>query len=237
MCVNCKIVLSGDGVQTKRRTCTVPGTCLGINLFRYVNYCKIILIFCFSSGHDSEQVSCNAGPCPQWSEWAQADPCPMTCGRGTTVRRRQCTLGHGGSVSTGCIGDETRTEPCQSLPPCCQPWSPWSSCSTTCGQGVQTRKMTCDAGPGSTEQQPCSNPQPCCSEWSQWGGCQVEFYFQNIIMLMRPFVIVYFSGNLWSRLSDKNKNMRQYNTRKCSNGSPISTWSSWWIHGNSVVVS
>ena len=58
-------------------------------------------------------------------------------------------------------------------------WSPWSTCSTSCGSGVQARTQTnCtgDCGPTcgapSNQTQPCTNGVPYyLSAWSDWGNC------------------------------------------------------------------
>uniref|UniRef100_A0A915JF34 Uncharacterized protein n=1 Tax=Romanomermis culicivorax TaxID=13658 RepID=A0A915JF34_ROMCU len=142
----------GSGVQTRSRSCTVPGTCPGI---------------------DTDQSPCGASPCVQWSDFGPPEQCPVTCGQGSTVRRRKCVAIGTNSPASGCQGPDSQQAPCPSLPPCCSDWSSWSSCSSTCGSGVQTRTKTCQGGYGSsTEQQACAAQQPCCSDWSQWGGCQ-----------------------------------------------------------------
>ncbi|XP_078687492.1 hemicentin-1-like isoform X2 [Branchiostoma floridae x Branchiostoma belcheri] len=65
------------------------------------------------------------------------------------------------------------------------PWQPWESCSTTCGEGVQTRRRRCDNPPPAnnghfcvgphTESKTC-NPRQCeidggWSNWSVWEEC------------------------------------------------------------------
>ncbi|KAK7106181.1 hypothetical protein V1264_017467 [Littorina saxatilis] len=65
------------------------------------------------------------------------------------------------------------------------PWTPWESCSVTCGQGMRRRSRQCDdpaprgggkwcVGPAVSDE-PCSGPD-CCSDgnwspWLSWSGC------------------------------------------------------------------
>ena len=58
-------------------------------------------------------------------------------------------------------------------------WTPWSTCSTSCGTGVQTRTQTnCTGDCGPTCSAPLNQTQPCSigvpyylSAWSDWGNC------------------------------------------------------------------
>ena len=51
-------------------------------------------------------------------------------------------------------------------------WGSWSGCSTTCGNGIQTRTRTCAYNQGiyKLDIQAC-NVQNCCGEWGSWGDC------------------------------------------------------------------
>lgn len=61
-----------------------------------------------------------------------------------------------------------------------QPWSTWSSCSSTCGHGTMTRTRHCDTEPThpcqgqSSEEYTCNNA-PCAvwSNWSAWSSCSL----------------------------------------------------------------
>ncbi|XP_069477830.1 adhesion G protein-coupled receptor B1 isoform X4 [Ambystoma mexicanum] len=67
--------------------------------------------------------------------------------------------------------------------PAAEEWSPWSVCSTTCGEGLQTRTRFCVSSSYSTqcsgplrEQRQCSNSAFCpvngtWDEWSPWSLC------------------------------------------------------------------
>ncbi|ELU05195.1 hypothetical protein CAPTEDRAFT_180911 [Capitella teleta] len=66
-------------------------------------------------------------------------------------------------------------------------WTTWTSCSRTCGEGIQTRSRTCDypapanggsdCGPDDSEEIPCIEP-PCPEDgswltWSAWSSCDL----------------------------------------------------------------
>ncbi|CAD6198174.1 unnamed protein product [Caenorhabditis auriculariae] len=78
------------------------------------------------------------------SEWTPWGSCSVTCGRGKKIRSRQIVKlpRNGGTKCPEHLIQELR---CQ-LRPCpisaCQtgPWSRWSACSVTCGQGNQLRR-------------------------------------------------------------------------------------------------
>ena len=54
-------------------------------------------------------------------------------------------------------------------------WGSWSSCSTTCGNGIQTRTRTCAYDPGNfaqplSEQKSCFLHECCNDTWTSWGS-------------------------------------------------------------------
>ncbi|XP_051791791.1 adhesion G protein-coupled receptor B1 isoform X3 [Erpetoichthys calabaricus] len=71
----------------------------------------------------------------------------------------------------------------QTVDPAAEEWSPWSVCSTTCGEGWQTRTRFCVSSSYSTqcsgplrEQRQCNNSAVCpvhgaWDEWSPWSLC------------------------------------------------------------------
>ncbi|XP_055952106.1 spondin-1-like isoform X4 [Argiope bruennichi] len=92
-----------------------------------------------------------------WSEWSS---CSLTCGNGRKERRRMIKLNpeNGGKA---CPAKLVQRRKCKDNPPCpdrmrdkeavdCQlnPWSDWTPCSKTCGQGVvQQRTKTVKVPP------------------------------------------------------------------------------------------
>jgi len=133
--------------------------------------------------------TCNINPCKidcQQSDWGQWGPCSATCGVGTHVRTRvTIQQPQYGGAECGPLEDKEicNEQPC---PTDCvlSQWSPWTSCSATCGPGIITSSRTIISEPTNggaacptnlTQTQSC-NIAPCpidCqqTDWSQWGSC------------------------------------------------------------------
>ncbi|KAJ8259165.1 hypothetical protein COCON_G00181770 [Conger conger] len=134
-----------------------------------------------------------------WGQWSAYSECPVTCGIGQTVRRRECNNPapkHGGKT---CPGLPTSTQICNQKNPCpvngeWAEWGEWGRCKrhnknincVTYSAGRQWRERTCEhkssdgahCQPGlSSESRPCYDIQGCrrvgnWSEWGNWGLCQ-----------------------------------------------------------------
>jgi hypothetical protein len=121
----------------------------------------------------------------QYGSWSD---CSATCGEGVMTRTVTC------SVNTGvCIGSTMSIQACFSnSAECSYNWvvSAWSSCTVTCGYGVQTRTFACatgvgtlaanslcveNVGPDPTTSQTCDSGVVCEDEWSigEWSDCSV----------------------------------------------------------------
>lgn len=145
-------------------------------------------------GDYHEYGSCHPKECPihcKWGEWTGLQPstCPVTCGGGlmVTSRSKIASAAHGG---TQCDDPDLyslhvvcNSQPC---PIDCQynAWSGWTSCSLSCGVGMQQRSRDklhqvyyggkqC---PGSHVESRQCNTHPCpidCAvgNWREWGTC------------------------------------------------------------------
>ncbi|TKS74334.1 Hemicentin-1 Fibulin-6 [Collichthys lucidus] len=118
-----------------------------------------------------------------YSEWAEWDPCSVSCGVGSQKRLRQCNNPLPANGGRHCAGSDTETRSCQGKP--CpvdgnwSEWSLWEECSRTCGQGNRTRVRTCSNPPAQHGGRPCEGeavevimcsvrPCPVAGNWGSW---------------------------------------------------------------------
>ncbi|KAL1021140.1 hypothetical protein UPYG_G00009320 [Umbra pygmaea] len=170
------------GVKKRVRTCTkvLPrcgGTCDGPS--EEIQPCVV------------DQVCPTNGG---WSNWGNWQPCSRTCvgedfPTPTQQRYRSCTNPAPSSVPPGdkCPGLGSDTKTCDDLPPCpvngnWGVWSPPSSCSVTCGVGVNEMLRYCDnPAPrhgglfcsGANRRTTICNTKKHCpvdGRWSEWGS-------------------------------------------------------------------
>uniref|UniRef100_A0A8C5HHU6 Thrombospondin-1 n=1 Tax=Gouania willdenowi TaxID=441366 RepID=A0A8C5HHU6_GOUWI len=125
-----------------------------------------------------------------WSAWSDWTHCSVTCGRGIQQRGRSCDR-----INSKCEGTSVQTRDC--YPQECDKrfkqdggwshWSPWSSCSVTCGEGVITQIRLCNSptpqmggrdcqGDGRHTKACTKSPCPInggWGPWSLWDSCSV----------------------------------------------------------------
>nr|XP_024216656.1 ADAMTS-like protein 1 [Halyomorpha halys] len=111
---------------------------------------------------ETKMIECNIHPCPaKWvgSSWSK---CSVSCGGGSRSRTFSCMRKANSTLTKVpeflCKGTRPRErEPCNTVP-CPPTWEvgPWSGCSVSCGEGVQTRSVTCNTSPYfSSEESSC----------------------------------------------------------------------------------
>jgi len=155
-------VTCGKSQQTRTRTCVNgnPGDvgCEGEPIESKV---------CFGAQRD----------CPEWGIWSRYTACSATCGGGLQQRSRICRHGNPGDI--GCEGEPEETKNCQAPREFCPTWSlwsSWSSCSVTCGVGIQDKTRECNNGRvgeldciGATaETRECYGARRECEYWGPW---------------------------------------------------------------------
>ncbi|XP_053551372.1 A disintegrin and metalloproteinase with thrombospondin motifs 13 [Bombina bombina] len=100
--------------------------------------------------HPQGQESCNQHPCPPRWKVAETGPCSSACGYGISKQRVICVQTLAGVETEADVGSCQSQEKPPSLIPCIvsncfYSWDvgPWSKCSVTCGNGIQSRQDFC----------------------------------------------------------------------------------------------
>ncbi|XP_075437685.1 adhesion G protein-coupled receptor B1 isoform X5 [Ascaphus truei] len=141
----------------------------------------IYLENCMGSSRDSNGGEFQGG----WNSWTPWGDCNRDCGGGLQTRTRTCQpQPEEGHICEGVLeeGRLCNRKAC-SGDPAAEEWSPWSVCSTTCGEGLKSRTRFCVSSSYSThcsgplkEHKQCNNSAVCpvhgtWDEWSPWSLC------------------------------------------------------------------
>jgi hypothetical protein len=149
---------------------------------------------CVSTSGAVESVSCSASSCPVdcvgvWQAWGT---CDKTCGSGSRIRTyvHPVKVSNGGvACTTAQFSTESQTCSTTSCPVnCVGAWTTWTSCSMSCGAGINTRSfvhstsaanggVACTTASNTIEQQACNLltcPVDCVGSWKEWGDCSLS---------------------------------------------------------------
>uniref|UniRef100_A0A3Q2CI69 Uncharacterized protein n=1 Tax=Cyprinodon variegatus TaxID=28743 RepID=A0A3Q2CI69_CYPVA len=194
-------VTCGRGGQQRGRSCNGISGCAGPSL--QTRSCS--LIKCDRKGRTSVSTSTYGN----WGLWSPWSACTTTCGEGNITRIRLCNNPPPSKGGKGCTGNTRETKPCNNT--LCPAdgnwglWSPWSACTTTCGEGNITRIRLCNNPPpskggkgctGNTrETKPCNNTL--CpvtggwTAWNEWSQCSTSCGCIFLCVLPKRFIIVF----------------------------------------------
>ena len=190
-----------NGTKSRKRTCSNPAPRYG------GNNCSVL-------GTSAETTNCS-NPCPingGYSPWSVWSLCTTTCGNGTKSRNRTCSnpvpLYEGNNCSMLGIAKETTncSNPCP-INGGYSPWSVWSLCTTTCGNGTKSRNRT------------CSNPVPL----YEGNNCSMLGIAKETIICSNPCPINgrYSPWSVWSSCTTTCGNGTKSRNRTCSNPVPL----------------
>lgn len=185
---SCDQPVCREGCHPVHGFCMMPDTCWCHDGWSGPNCTECVPYWNCQHGHCNEpwQCICDAGftgmDCSEnatvngnWGQWSNFSTCSVTCGTGIQKRTRHCDNPRKSGNGTYCSIDGSSSvdfKPCTQKP--CQTsnvdgnwgsWGSWSVCSTTCGNGTQSRGRICNNPPQSGSGAPCSGStvdnQPC----------------------------------------------------------------------------
>ncbi|XP_014674902.1 PREDICTED: SCO-spondin-like [Priapulus caudatus] len=149
-------------------------------------------------GLSQEVRACNEEPCPgneawllEFSSWAPWTACNTSCGGGSQVRSRACSIPFAMRNTTrNCTGLFVEQRACNDeycpVDGSWVTWNPWQACNRTCGGGRRLRTRLCyapmyngaDCVGDNTDSESC-NEHACPDagtwrEWESWSPCTVS---------------------------------------------------------------
>ncbi|TGZ49325.1 Thrombospondin type-1 domain-containing protein 4 [Temnothorax longispinosus] len=167
----------GRGIRNRTVTCITPGeSCSLINKPESQKACEVVACSA-TTGH-------HPGTAPWlYSEWSSK--CSAECGNGVRIRRVACADGselfcnpkERPDTEMHCFGRGTSCDRAK--------WfaSPWTSCSVSCGVGVQYRDIACITRTDNDfvvlPAKNCSDPKPATEQACRVSACSPEWFTSN----------------------------------------------------------
>ncbi|XP_078262496.1 thrombospondin-1 [Rhinoraja longicauda] len=117
-----------------------------------------------------------------WSYWSPWSSCSVSCGIGVITRIRLCNSPMPQMGGNECVGKKRETEKCEQVQ--CPIdgrwgiWSPWNTCTVTCGGGIQESTRLCDSPAPKHGGKKCVG-QPRKTQPCKKGGCPIDGCLSN----------------------------------------------------------
>ncbi|XP_007891433.1 papilin isoform X1 [Callorhinchus milii] len=168
-------VTCGGGVQTRSAYCTYVDRS-GAELVADVTECV------GAGGKPQSRRACNLLQCAAWigTQWSE---CSVTCGEGIQTRSVSCMSQSGSQLPAFACSSQLRPSASQAcvLSSCTEAASwyieAWGPCSVSCGEGIQTRSVSCMSQSGSQRSAfACSShPKPSMTQSCVFSACSESF--------------------------------------------------------------
>uniref|UniRef100_A0A914WW81 Peptidase M12B domain-containing protein n=1 Tax=Plectus sambesii TaxID=2011161 RepID=A0A914WW81_9BILA len=142
---------------------------------------------CESMPKEKNERECNLTPCPRWvyGHWSE---CSRSCDGGVRMRHASCQDAADREVQMGMCDQANKHDREKCNEQVCTKWNfgPWSQCSVSCGDGVQSREAHCVNSASQTlEEDHCDQReritnkmcrQADCPRWQlgEWSDCSVS---------------------------------------------------------------
>ncbi|XP_066014754.1 coadhesin isoform X2 [Pocillopora verrucosa] len=170
-------VSCGTGYQLRHRNCTSPPPAYG------GQDCESGK---FTEGQTCVMEACRLPVDGGFSEWSDWTTCSVSCGNGFQLRHRNCTSpppAHGGKSCEGKNFTDVRncstTECFSKVDGGFSKWSAWTTCSASCGTGLQLRYRNCTNPPPAHGGKNCESRNIYEGRSCNMKACQSDVGFVN----------------------------------------------------------
>ncbi|RMX45920.1 hypothetical protein pdam_00011012 [Pocillopora damicornis] len=170
-------VSCGSGFQLRYRNCTSPPPAHGGKSCESRNFTDVRTCL---------MGACNLPVDGGFSEWSDWTTCSVSCGNGFQLRHRNCTSpppAHGGKSCEGKNFTDVRncstTECYSKVDGGFSKWSAWTTCSASCGTGLQLRYRNCTNPPPAHGGKNCESRNIYEGRSCNMKACQSDVGFVN----------------------------------------------------------